>query len=353
MFLARRDMVFARGRFTLITAVVLLITLLIGLLSGLTGGLAQQNISAIQSLERDRIVLAAETYDESQLTQDQVDAWRDSPSVAGAREVGILRFQIDPTEGDAAGVSAAIMGGTEDSPERDGHVRLSTSAAEDLDVADGASVTVLGLDLTVDVLDEDRWYAHTPVAYVTGDDWQEMETRLGRDDSVATALAVDLTDNADEEELEQLATQTSTTVNGTVDSLMAISSFRSEIGSLLLMVGMLFGISALVVGAFFTVWTMQRTGDVAVLKALGASTPSLLKDALGQSLAVLIAGVGGGILLTTGLGLAIAGVLPFVVNWYTTALPAALLIILGLAGAAFALRSVTKADALTALGSAR
>ena len=119
------------------------------------------------------------------------------------------------------------------------------------------------------------------------------------------------------------------------------------------MVGMLFGISALVVGAFFTVWTMQRTGDVAVLKALGASTPSLLKDALGQSLAVLIAGVGGGILLTTGLGLAIAGVLPFVVSWYTTALPAALLIILGLAGAAFALRSVTKADALTALGSAR
>lgn len=353
MFLARRDMVFARGRFTLITAVVLLITLLIGLLSGLTGGLAQQNISAIQSLERDRIVLAAETYDESQLTQDQVDAWRDSPSVAGAREVGILRFQIDPAAGDAAGVNAAILGGTEDSPERDGHVRLSAGAAEDLDVADGDSVTVLGLDLTVEVLDEDRWYAHTPVAYVTGDDWQEMETRLGRDDSVATALAVDLTDNADEEELEQLATQTSTTVNGTVDSLLAISSFRSEIGSLLLMVGMLFGISALVVGAFFTVWTMQRTGDVAVLKALGASTPSLLKDALGQSLVVLIAGVGGGILLTTGLGLAIAGVLPFVVSWYTTALPAALLIILGLAGAAFALRSVTKADALTALGSAR
>ncbi|HJA37529.1 MAG TPA: ABC transporter permease [Candidatus Brevibacterium intestinigallinarum] len=358
MFLARRDMVFARGRFTLITAVVLLITLLIGLLSGLTGGLAQQNISAIQSLERDRIVLADETYDESQLTQDQVDAWKDAEAVAAVRTIGILRFQIDPaddgtTGSDAAGLSAAIMGGTEDSPQRDGQVRLSASAAEDLDVTAGDTVTVLGMDLTVDVLDEDRWYAHTPVAYVTGSDWQEMETRLGRDDSVATALAIDLTDSADQAELDELATQTSTTVNGTIDSLMAISSFRSEIGSLLLMVGMLFGISALVVGAFFTVWTMQRTGDVAVLKALGASTRSLLTDALGQSLTVLVIGVGGGILLTTGLGLSIAGVLPFVVSWYTTALPAALLIILGLAGAAFALRSVTKADALTALGSAR
>jgi hypothetical protein len=36
--------------------------------------------------------------------------------------------------------------------------------------------------------------------------------------------------------------------------------------------GFLFAISALVIGAFFTVWTIQRGGDVAVLKALGAST---------------------------------------------------------------------------------
>ena len=50
-------------------------------------------------------------------------------------------------------------------------------------------------------------------------------------------------------------------------SLTALSAFRSEIGSLLLMVAMLFGISGLVIGAFFTVWTMQRKGDIAMLKA--------------------------------------------------------------------------------------
>ena len=42
-------------------------------------------------------------------------------------------------------------------------------------------------------------------------------------------------------------------------------TFKSEVGSLGLMIAMLFGVSALVVGAFFTVWTMQRSGDVAVL----------------------------------------------------------------------------------------
>lgn len=377
MFLAWRDMRFARGRFALITGVVLLMTLLIGLLSGLTGGLAQQNISAVRALDGERVVLAEETFDESELTDSQVEAWRDSDLVESVREVGILRFTIDgpeagasstdaanadetETSASATGISAAMFGGASDSPAREGQMALSPQAAEDLGVGDDDHVSVLGIDLAVDVLDEDRWYAHTPVAYVTMSDWQEMQTRLGRDDVAATALTLDVSESAADTgdasvdaQIDALADESSTTVSSSLSSLLAIASFRSEIGSLLMMVGMLFGISALVVGAFFTVWTMQRTGDVAVLKALGASTPSLMRDALGQSFAVLIAGVGGGILLTAALGLAVSGVVPFVVAWYTTLLPAVLLIALGLVGAAFALRSVTHADPLTALGSAR
>jgi len=360
MFLAWRDMRSARGRFALITGVVLLMTLLIGLLSGLTGGLAQQNISAVRALDGDRVVLADETFDESELTDSQVEAWRDSELVADVSEIGILRFTIDGPDSSAAGISAALFGGTADPPARDGQVRLSPQAAEDLGVGADDHVSVLGIDLAVDVLDEDRWYAHTPVAYVTMDDWHEMQTRLGRDDVAATALTLDVAERAGstggasvDDRIEALADETSTSAESSLSSLLAIASFRSEIGSLLMMVGMLFGISALVVGAFFTVWTMQRTGDVAVLKALGASTPSLMRDALGQSLAVLTAGVGGGILLTAALGLAVSGVVPFIVSWYTTLLPAVLLIALGLVGAAFALRSVTRADPLTALGSAR
>ncbi|HBR89848.1 MAG TPA: ABC transporter substrate-binding protein, partial [Microbacterium sp.] len=45
--------------------------------------------------------------------------------------------------------------------------------------------------------------------------------------------------------------------------------------------------------------------------------------------------------------------LPFLLNPFTTLLPGVIMITLGLAGAAFALRSVTSADPLTALGSNR
>ena len=57
VFVAWRELRFARGRFLLIGAVVALITLLVGFLTGLAGGLASQNISAVLELPGDRVVL--------------------------------------------------------------------------------------------------------------------------------------------------------------------------------------------------------------------------------------------------------------------------------------------------------
>ena len=59
MFVAWRDLKFAKGRFALMGTVIVLITLLVGLLSGLTAGLGQQNISAITGLSADMIAFGA------------------------------------------------------------------------------------------------------------------------------------------------------------------------------------------------------------------------------------------------------------------------------------------------------
>ncbi|GAA2098812.1 ABC transporter permease [Brevibacterium salitolerans] len=369
MFIAWRDMRFARGRFALITAVVLLITLLIGLLAGLTGGLAQQNISAVQALGGERIVLAGTasgadgdaaeaepaSFSESRISADEVRTWEDARAVSGVRAVGITQFAAEHGE---TGSSVALLGGTADSPAGSGRAVLSSGAAEDLSASDGDTITVLGLDLRVTVMDEERWYAHTPAVYLTLEDWQEMQLRLGQPETAATALVIGSATAAEggataEDGIEDLERTTGTQAVTPLNALLAISSFRSEIGSLLMMAGMLFGISALVIGAFFTVWTMQRQADVAVLRALGAPASALLRDALGQSLVVLVAGVLTGIGITAALGTVISTAVPFVVTWYTTALPAALMVVLGAAGAAFALRQVTRVDPLTALGSAR
>ncbi|CAN5340442.1 ABC transporter permease [soil metagenome] len=356
MFVAWRDLRFAKGRFLLISAVVALITVLVGFLSGLTAGLADQNISAVLALPADRVVFSVPaegnslSYSDSTITAAQASTWRAEPGVSAVDPIGISQLKVYSGARQAAvAIFGAEPGLNASVPVEGGHITLPQTVARSLDVTAGSTVTLGGAGFVVDAVADDTWYSHTAVAWVTLAAWQAVTATTGNSGAFATVLAVRGADSA----FAAADTAADTTSKTVLLSLTALAAFRSEIGSLLLMVAMLFGISALVVGAFFTVWGMQRQPDVAILKALGASNRMLVIDSLGQAAAVLVIGVGVGIGLTALFGAVVTGVLPFILSWYTTLLPAVAMIALGLLGAAFALRSVTHADPLTALGSNR
>lgn len=349
MFVAWRDIRFARGRFLLIGAVVTLTTVLVGFLSGLTGGLAQQNISAVTGLDADRVVFSApaagaeRSYGDSALTSANETAWSKEAGVTGVQPLGVSQSKATGSQT----ASVAFFGVTSEYRNLDlepGTVILSAPAAKALRTTAGQEITVGDVSLRVSSVAGDDWYSHTPVVWTNLTDWQAHAAATGQADAYASVLLVHGAPDAD---------VPGTVSSGVIGSLTAIGAFRSEIGSLLMMVGMLFGISALVIGAFFTVWTIQRKGDIAILKALGASNRVLVRDALGQALFVLVSGVLTGFAATAALGALAGQALPFMFSPLTTLLPATVMIVLGLAGAAFALRTVTTAAPLSALGSTR
>lgn len=356
MFVAWRDLRFAKGRFALIGAVVALLTLLVGFLSGLTAGLADQNISAITSLPASRIVFSdpasdtSASYSDSAVTSAQLASWSSQPGVTAVSPLGITQGKA--TRGNAqsaVGLFGAPSGFASGIPAESGHISLPQTAAAGLNAAIGQTVSIAGRSFVVDSIIDDTWYSHTPVAWVSLSDWQATAASLGSVNPYATVFAV-AGDNIAAAAADSAAGTTSTTV---ISSLLALSAFRSEIGSLAMIVVMLFGISALVVGAFFTVWGMQRQPDVAILKALGAANRMLVRDSLGEAAVVLVSGVAIGIGLTAAMGGALGTALPFILSPLTTVLPGLLMVIVGLAGSAFALRSVTHANPLNALGSNR
>lgn len=355
MFVALRDLKFARGRFALIVAVVALITVLVGFLSGLTGGLATQNISAVLSLPADRIVLAAPSRDEapsfaeSAITEKQATAWKATKGVTSVDPLGVTQARVEAGDSSVAVALFGVQSGfNANAPSHDGQIGLSDAAAKSLNVHKGDRVTVAGASYTVARIGGDDWYSHTPVVEVTLRDWQKYSAATGSPDAYATALAVkgDANWTAADKANDTLS-------QSPIMSLTALNGFKEEIGSLLMIIVMLFGISGLVIGAFFAVWTVQRKGDIAILKAVGASTRSLVKDALGQAFVVLVLGIGIGLGVVAVLGAFAGAALPFLLSPLTTVVPGVIMIVLGLAGAAFALRSVTAADPLTALGSNR
>ncbi|RMI31060.1 ABC transporter permease [Nocardia stercoris] len=366
MFVALRELRAARGRFLLITLVVVLVAVLVSFLSGLTAGLGHQNISALQRLHGQVLVFAdngsTPSFDASALTADQVRSWQQAGT---AEPVGIGRTQAVRTGEhvqDVAAKSAApapgfgsaspqpvVVIGTDGTAfgypaATPGSVILSAPAAKKLDATTGDHVSIGGTTLTVAAVGGDDWFGHGPVV------WTSLADQRAADPAAPAATVLVTSGIADP---AAVAAGTHTTTVAVSDAPTALSSYQAEHSSLTLMTVLLLAISALMIGAFFVVWTMQRTADIATLKALGATTRSLVRDSLGQALLVLVTGSAVGVGVTALASRLMGDSMPFVLDASTTLQPAVLLTGLGALGAAAALRFLASADPLAALGRSR
>lgn len=360
MFLGLRDLLFAKGRFALMGSVVALITLLLVMLTGLTGGLGKQNTAALEALGADRLVFssAEPSFADSAITSADLESWTAASGITSAQPVGFTQTKVEGSQSTAAAVlgiptgsdllKTAVGAATSGSEDLSGNqVVLGQKVADATGVKPGDTVQVGGVDLVVSGVVAGTFYSHSPAVWISTENWQAISHARSADGQpvLGTVLAVKGTADFD-----ALAAQTGTVAVSVKDSFAGLPAYKSEHGSLLTMQGFLYGISALVTVSFLTVWTIQRTRDIAVLRALGASTRYLLTDSLLQASVILLAGAGIGGLLGWGLGALAQRGVPFDLSALTIAGPAAGIFALGLFGAFFAVARVRKTDPMIALG---
>lgn len=360
MFVAVRDLRFAKFRFGLMIAVIGLLSALVGVLSGLTAGLARDNTSAIAELPADHLAFSAPSgggsvsFADSGVGPDAWARWAQGPGVINAEPLGIATIKAIINERSAFisafGVQPASVLAPAGDLLRSGATVLSEGAAAALTAAVGDTVTVGGLALTVVAVAGDARYSHTAVIWTSLDDWSQLSGGSSSTPARATIIALRTEPGADLSSIDERLGMRTVALD---DSLTAIGSFEAENSSLVLIRGFLYVISGLIVGAFFAVWTMQRTNDVAVLKALGASTGYLLRDAIGQAAVVLAFGALAGGVTALATGLAVGGQAPFSTALDTLLLPILLLIILGGVGAGLSILRIVSVDPLTALSNVK
>jgi putative ABC transport system permease protein len=364
MFVSLRDLRHARGRFALVGSAILLIAFLVTFLGALTAGLARESTSAVTDLPADYLAFAMPSRGQAPgFTASSVDAgqwarWEQVPGVESAQPIGVTTTRATSSTTTTAVTALGVLPGSalvpstrEAVPIAADGVVLSAPAATALSVAAGDRITLGGTSLTVTgVADVDASFAHTPALWIGLDTWRDLTSLTGQD--TATVIAINGPGLSADAVAAADASIGTTTVS-TSQARSAVSSFTSENSSLSIMLAFLIGISALVVGAFFTVWTISRSGDLAVLRAMGASTGYLLRDSLGQAVVVLLVGIGLGTVLATIAAAALASVVPVVVDPSTVLGPAVALLLAGLLGAGSAVVRVGRVDPQSALTSSR
>jgi len=79
-------------------------------------------------------------------------------------------------------------------------------------------------------------------------------------------------------------------------AVQGISGYKEESGTIMMMLGFLLVISAFIIGVFFYVFTMQKTNQFGIMKAIGARNRLLSRAVVSQVLVLSVSSIIIGIL---------------------------------------------------------
>lgn len=357
-------------------AVVALISVLMVLLSGLSSGLVVDGVSGLMRSEIQAIAFADGTKTDSAFTRSEVttaqrDAWSDQDDVAAAELLGtsivnaknddgtpvdLTLFGVEP----GGFVSPVATEGRDVTGE--GELVLSSSARDEgIEIGDTLTLDRLGTTLEVVGFTADqRTFGHVDIAFLSLRTWQEIHAGAMPGEQVdadaydvASVVALQGVDGdlPDRAAGDAAAGTSARDLDAAFDSS---PGYTAELMTMQLIQAFLYVISALVVGAFFTLWTVQRTRELAVMRAIGASTRFLLTDGVLQAALMLVAAVGAGVLVGLGFGALLDGTgMPFALEAGPILTGAGLILGLGLVGATIATARIASVEPVTALGENR
>lgn len=380
MFLALRELRFARGRFTLMGIVIALIAVLGVLLSGLSSGLVNDGVSGLKSMPAtafafEKGTITDNAFSRSVVDSEQLSAWRHADGIADAEPLGVTI--VNGIAGGDKQVDLTLFGVEPDgflSPSVSSGDRLSGPAgivvsetAKDNGLELGTTVKLdrTNVELTVVGFTEGQaTFGHVDVAYLPIDTWRLIASNTaaagaptqaavdGVEYDYSSVIAVKATDGV-APDFAAIDSAAGTMTMTRTAAFNASPGYQAETMTLTMIQVFLYAICALVVGAFFTVWTIQRTHEIAVLRAVGASTRYLLRDSIGQGAILLIGFTALGVAVGVGMGALMPATMPFDLEAGPIAVASALTIVLGIIGAGIAVLRISRIDPITALGGQR
>lgn len=370
MFLAMKELMHNKTRFLMITIIFVLIAWLVFILSGLGNGLSTLAAATVKNMKTDYVVFeqgSRASMSRSLLSDNFLAELENMPDVDAAAPMGSTMATAlkDSTVKNEDKVDIAVLGiipgsflepviieGKGLSMDSPSEVVVNESMKDsgfklgDTFQLDGSSQT-----MTIIGFVQNETYNHVASVFTTMDKWREVSFAAPGSDrgTEGPVNAIMLQGkNIAPSVIDAKLSNTETVTKAA--AVQGMPGYKEENGTIMMMLAFLLAISAFVLGVFFYVFTMQKTNQFGIMKAIGARNAFLGKAIVSQVFVLSLASIVVGILLTYGTAAIIPEGMPFMLDLNLVIVYSIILLLIAVLSSLISVRTITKIDPLRALG---
>lgn len=349
MFLAWNEMRRNKLKFGLIIGVLIMISYLLFLLSGLANGLMNMNREGIDIWKANAIVLnkdANQTIAQSSIDTDKVDGKFENSE--GLKQTAVITSNGDRKENATVfGIDSKgfLMPKLEKGKlfKKDNEVVADhTLKTKGFKIGDELTLSNSDEKLEIVGFSESAKFNASPVLFTNNDTIEKLNPMLKGDNINALVVKdknwkdVKLNNDLEVNEIESFITK--------------LPGYKEQNLTLSFMIVFLFAISAMVIGIFLYIITLQKKNLFGVLKAQGITNGFLARSVMSQTIIIALIGTIIGFGLTVLTGTFLPEIVPIKFDYLTMLLYAIVLIIVAILGSLFSVLSIRKVEPLKVIG---
>ena len=358
MFLAINEIKDAKLRYSLIVGLLTLVSYLMFFLSGLAFGLIDQNRSSIDHWGADTVLLSSEANktiglsnlklsDKKSLSADNVEPFSQMVTVSktekSSNEDVKQKVSIFGVNNGSFLIPPVIQGRIFES-KNEVVIEKSLSEKEGYSIGDTIKIANSDIELKIVGYTEKSRFNVAPVIYMNINDFQILKYGVSKttDNPMINAFVV-------KGELKDYDSSVFQKVS-IADFINELPGYSAQILTFGLMIGFLIVISAIIIGIFMYVLTIQKTPIFGIMKAQGISNGIIGISVLSQTFLLSLVGSILGLVGTWGTSLVLPSAVPFLGNGLYYSVIFVSLIIFSLVGTLFSVLAIRKIDPLKAIG---
>ncbi|MGT2845823.1 ABC transporter permease [Streptococcus massiliensis] len=351
MFLAIKEIFYHRGRYRLVVAVVFLITYMVFFLSSLSVGLARLNRLALDNWQASSVVLseyANNNLTASTLSETDYKAYLTKENIAELGQMAVVASQ----EGKAKKVNAQVFGLTEDSflappivagrkAQEFGEL-VADKSIEQKGLALGDTIQLNGSKKTYKIVGftQNNSFFTQPVLFMSLDDLRELKYGSAKVKN-SSLLVVKDQEKISGQGLKQISLAT---------LIKNIPGYQAQVLTFSFMIGAMVVITALVLGIFIYIITIQKIHLYGIMRAQGISSRTIIASIFWQIFILVSLGMGLAMLMLVVTQQFLPASMPFYSDWQAYALLTLVMLLMSLLGGFLSIHKVSKIDPIVAIG---